>query len=167
MTFSNMAGLKKRISSENRPKLKKQNKKKTPHFLLKKFQILEFHPVFCLWRREIVFLTCPDSFNTIPCRYFSKWRLKIFEVATTPYLRALTAHPTPILGGNPVFFFFHQNDTEVLHCPSVSPSDATAGCGWEGKGVRTPLVGLRTICAWDWGSYLLGAWTSGPECVTC
>ena len=40
-------------------------------------------------------------------------------------------------------------------------------CGWEGEGVRTPLVGLRTICAWDWGSYLLGAWTSGPECVTC
>ena len=32
-------------------------------------------------------------------------------MATTPYLRALTAHPTPILGGNPVFvFFFHQND---------------------------------------------------------
>ena len=58
-------------------------------------------------------------------------------------------------------------DTEVLLCPSVSPSAATAGCGWEGEGVRTPLVGLRTICAWDWGSYLLGAWTSGPECVTC
>ena len=58
-------------------------------------------------------------------------------------------------------------DTEVLHCPSVSPSAATAGCGWEGEGVRTPLVGLRTICAWDWGSYLLGAWTSGPKCVSC
>ena len=58
-------------------------------------------------------------------------------------------------------------DTEVLLCPSVSPSAATAGCGWEGEGVRTPLVGLRTICAWDWGSYLLGACTSGPECVTC
>ena len=57
--------------------------------------------------------------------------------------------------------------TEVLHCPSVSPSAATAGCGWEGEGVRTPLVGLRTICALDWGSYLLGAWTSDPECVTC
>ena len=41
------------------------------------------------------------------------------------------------------------------------------GCGWEGEGVRTPLEGLRTICVWDWGSYLLGAWTSGPECVTC
>ena len=57
-------------------------------------------------------------------------------------------------------------DTEVLHCPSVSPSTVSAGCGWEGEGVRTPLVGLRTICVWDWGSYLLGAWTSGPECVT-
>ena len=42
-------------------------------------------------------------------------------------------------------------------------------CGvWVGGGgCCTPLVGLRTICAWDWGSYLLGAWTSGPECVTC
>ena len=40
-------------------------------------------------------------------------------------------------------------DTEVLLCPSVSPSAATAGCGWEGEGVRTPLVGLSTICAWD------------------
>ena len=37
----------------------------------------------------------------------------------------------------------------IAHCPSVSPSAATAGCGWEGEGVRTPLVGMRTICAWD------------------
>ena len=58
-------------------------------------------------------------------------------------------------------------DTEVLLCPSVSPSAATAGCGWEGEGVRNPLVGLRTICAWDYGSYLLGTSTSGPECVIC
>ena len=58
-------------------------------------------------------------------------------------------------------------DTELLHCPSVSPSAVTAGCGWEGEGVHTPLVGLRTICALDWDSYLLGAWTTGPECVTC
>ena len=40
-------------------------------------------------------------------------------------------------------------------------------CGWEREGVRTPLVGLRIICAWDRGSHLLGAWTSRPECVTC
>ena len=30
-------------------------------------------------------------------------------MATTPHLRTLTAHPTPILGGYPSFFF-HQND---------------------------------------------------------
>ena len=36
-----------------------------------------------------------------------------------------------------------------------------------GEGVRTSLVGMRTICAWDWSSYLRGAWTSSPECVTC
>ena len=56
---------------------------------------------------------------------------------------------------------------EVLLCPSVSPSAATAGVGGRGEGVCAPLEGLRTICAWDWGSYLLGAWTSGPKCVTC
>ena len=50
MTFSNMAGLKKRIFSENRPKFKKKKKKKkkTSICSLKKFQISEFHPLFYL-----------------------------------------------------------------------------------------------------------------------
>ena len=47
MTFSNMAGLKKRIFSENRPKLKK----KKNNFFAKKFQISEFHPVFFLVKK--------------------------------------------------------------------------------------------------------------------
>ena len=46
-------------------------------------------------------------------------------------------------------------DTEVLHCPSVSPSAATAGCGWEGEGVRTPLVlsvlGTGVVISWEHG----------------
>ena len=46
MTFSNMAGLKKRSFSENRPKLKKKI-----NFSLKKFQISEFHPVFLLIKK--------------------------------------------------------------------------------------------------------------------
>ena len=33
---------------------------------------------------------------------------KYFEVATTPYLRTLTAHPTPFLGGTPSFFFLSK-----------------------------------------------------------
>ena len=44
---------------------------------------------------------------------FQNGKLKYFEVATTsPTFESLTAHPTPILGGTPVFFlfFFHQND---------------------------------------------------------
>ena len=48
MTFSNMAGLKKRSFSENRPKLKK----KKIIFSLKKFQMSEFHPVFLLIKKE-------------------------------------------------------------------------------------------------------------------
>ena len=44
ITFSNMAGLRKRrILRENRPKLKKKI-----NFSLKKFPIFEFHLVFCL-----------------------------------------------------------------------------------------------------------------------
>ena len=49
-------------------------------------------------------------------------------------------------------------DTEVLHCPSVSPSAATAGCGWEGEGVRTPLwacvlsvLGTGVVISWEHG----------------
>ena len=76
MMFSNMAGLKKRIFSENRPKL---------------------------------FLTCSESFSTIPCRYFSKWRLKIFEVATTPLHSNFDGSPYPHLKGYSRSFF-HQND---------------------------------------------------------
>ena len=51
------------------------------------------------------------SFRTIPWRNFSKWRLKIFWGGNhpPPYLRTLTAYPTPRLRGYPRNFF-DQND---------------------------------------------------------
>ena len=82
-----------------------QNWKKKSIFSLKKFQISEFHPVFCLQRREMVFLTCPESFSTIPCRHFSKWRLKIFWGGNHPPLPSnFDDSPYPHLRGYPRFF---------------------------------------------------------------
>ena len=56
--------------------------------------------------REMVFLTCPESFSTIPCRYFSKWRLKIFWGGNHP--PTFDGSPYPHLRGTPLFF--HQHD---------------------------------------------------------
>ena len=74
-------------------------------FSLKKFQISEFHPVFCLLRKEMGFLTCSISFRSISCKYFFflNGDLKYFQV-TTPYPRTLTAYPSPVLGVPPLFF---------------------------------------------------------------
>ena len=54
----------------------------------------------------MVFLTCPESFSTIPCRYFSKWRLKIFRGGNTPLPSNFDGSPYPHLRGYPRFFFF-------------------------------------------------------------
>ena len=52
----------------------------------------------------MVFLTRPESLAPYHANIFQNGDLKYFEVATTPpYLRTLTAHPTPILGGTPGF----------------------------------------------------------------
>ena len=56
----------------------------------------------------MIILRYPVSFSSIPCIYFSKWRLKIFRGGNhhpPPYLRTLTAYPTPILGCTPRNFF--------------------------------------------------------------
>ena len=103
MTFSNMAGLKKRIFSEI-----DQNWKKKSIFSLKKFQISQCHPVFCLWRREMVFQTCPESFSTI-ADTFQNGDLKYFEVAITPLPSNFDGSPFPHLRGT-LGFFLHQND---------------------------------------------------------
>ena len=49
-------------------------------------------------------------------------------------------------------------DTEVLHCPSVSPSAATAGCGWWGRVFALPLwacvlsvLGTGVVISWEHG----------------
>ena len=58
----------------------------------------------------MVFLTCPESFSTIPCRYFfQNGDLKYFEVATTPLPSNFDGSPYPHLKGYPQVFF-HQND---------------------------------------------------------
>ena len=100
----------------------------------------------------MVFLTCPESFSTIP-DIFQNGDLKYFEVATTPpYLRTLTAHPTPILRGSPGFFF-HQNDRkgckrDVLDARGhfllrfCAAGDKPSG-GWQ----PPPLVGRGLKCA--------------------
>ena len=61
-----------------------------------------------------MFLTCPESFSTISCRYFSKWRLKIFWGGNhLPLTFELWRLTLPILGGYPrvcLFVLSHQND---------------------------------------------------------
>ena len=57
-----------------------------------------------------MFLTCPESFSTIPCS-FQNGDLQYFEVATTHLPSNFDGSPYPHLRGTPdVFFFFHQND---------------------------------------------------------
>ena len=55
-------------------------------------------------------LTYSVSFSYIAFRYFSKWRLKFSQVATTPlpYPPSLTAYPTLPEAGTPNFY--RQND---------------------------------------------------------
>ena len=77
MTFSNMAGLKKRIFSENIPKLKKKS-----ILSLEKFQISEFHPVFLLIKKgngNEMKVLAPYHADI-----FQNGDLKYFEVATIP-----------------------------------------------------------------------------------
>ena len=146
MTFSNMTGLKKRIFSENRPKLKRKS-----IFSLKKFQISEFHPVF--WR-EMVFLTCPESFSTIPYHadIFQNGDLKYFEVATTgPLPSNFDGSPYPHLRGYPRFvcFFFHQNDLKGCKGDVLDARGhfllrfSAAGDKPSGGGIPTPLGTTR------------------------
>ena len=88
----------------------------------------------------------------ISCRFFNQnGDLKYFHVATPPppYPQTLTAFPTPVLGGTPRYFFFHQNDRKgckrdyldarghfVLHFAAIG--DKPLG------GVTTPL-GRRSL----------------------
>ena len=57
----------------------------------------------------MVFLTCSESFSTITCRYFSKWRLKIFwggkHLSTFELWRLTLPHLRGVPPG-----FFDQND---------------------------------------------------------
>ena len=53
----------------------------------------------------MVFLTCPVSFRSISCKYFSKWQLKnIFRWQPLPLPSDFDGFPYPVLGGTPDFF---------------------------------------------------------------
>ena len=56
----------------------------------------------------MVFLTCSVSFRSISCRYFSKWRLKIFSGGNHPLPLEYDGLPYPRVRGY-ARIFFHQN----------------------------------------------------------
>ena len=59
----------------------------------------------------MIFLTCSVSFRSISCRYFSKWRLKIFSGGNQPLPTSdFDGLPYPRVRGYPGFF--HQNDSK-------------------------------------------------------
>ena len=126
MTFSNMAGLKKRIFSENRPKLKKKS-----IFLAKTVPNIGISPGFLLIKKGN---GVPESFSTIPCRYFSKWRLEVFWGGNHPLPSKLWRLTLPPSKGVPrflfcfcfgfflllllfLFFVFHTHTPQPPHTP--------------------------------------------------
>ena len=92
----------------------------------------------------MVFLTCPESISTIPWRYFSKWRLKIFWGDNHPPLTfelwRLTLPPSS--GGTPGFF--HQNDRKGCK-RDVLLRFCAAGDKPSGGGVVTSTLGRTRV----------------------
>ena len=76
---------------------------------LKKFYISEFHRVFGLQEKEMIFLICTISFKTIQSFFFFKMAtFNFLRWQPPPYPQSLTVNLTS-LKGSPRFFF-HQND---------------------------------------------------------
>ena len=62
----------------------------------------------------MVFLTCSVSFRSISCRYFSKWRLKIFSDGNQPHVPLdFDGLPYPHVRGYPQIFFIKVTAKDV------------------------------------------------------
>ena len=69
----------------------------------------------------MVFLICPESFSTLPWRYFSKWRLKIFRGGNHPPLPSnFDGSPYPHLRGVPPTFFIKMTANDVKEMPGFT-----------------------------------------------
>ena len=75
---------------------------------LKKFYISEFHRVFGLQEKEMIFLICTISFKTIQSFFFKMATFNFLRWQPPPYPQSLTVNLTSLKGVPR--FFFHQND---------------------------------------------------------
>ena len=127
-------------------------------FSPKKFQISEFHQFFFFV--VIILIKEGNGVSNMFCKFqdntmkifFQNGYLKYFEVATNPpYLRTLTAYPTPVLGGTPGFFFFFFDQNDGKGCKRNYPdaqsrfvlSFGATGNNLLGGLVTTPLKKTR------------------------
>ena len=72
-------------------------------FFRKKVPNIGISPNFLLIKKGNGVSNMSWKSHTMQIFFFQNGDLKYFEVVTTSYLRTLTAHPTPILGGTPGF----------------------------------------------------------------